>query len=134
MLIAGQCSTANCVVGCGPLRALLALYFRLSFHVMATTQIYTLSLHDALPICEQGINQATNLGPLFHYDRGPRCGERRSEHQSPKDHVCGVIHGVGDIHRYLVDGTIEANSIPEFHVTGRASAINESGSTEVGVI
>ena len=44
------------------------LYFSVQFfdfNDTATTEIYTLSLHDALPICRLGMEPAGGLGLLF---------------------------------------------------------------------
>src|SRR5574340_263875 len=64
------------------------------FNDTATTEIYTLSLHDALPICRAG-------GGPFHPANGHRRHSRRRPHarseehtselQSPKDLVCRLL-------------------------------------------
>src|SRR2546430_11487386 len=50
--------------------SLKILFFFFFFNDTATTEIYTLSLHDALPICFKGamINGLTG-GTVFHDDR-----------------------------------------------------------------
>src|SRR5574340_408675 len=63
------------------------------FNDTATTEIYTLSLHDALPICAlflENLNTVFGLGynevpPLY------RSEEHTSELQSPKDLVCRLL-------------------------------------------
>src|SRR5712664_5002879 len=59
------------------------------FNDTATTEIYTLSLHDALPICD---------GRGVHTGRGPKCipadhrsEEPTSELQSRSDLVCRLL-------------------------------------------
>src|SRR5690349_24602767 len=85
------------------------IYF--SFNDTAATEIYTLSLHDALPIwrtsheqvgsCEDGVGDMVGvlsevgecrIGPilcqLFHF---PRSEEHTSELQSRRDLVCRLL-------------------------------------------
>src|SRR5574340_1709530 len=62
------------------------------FNDTATTEIYTLSLHDALPICppRHGMGGRAVLSqqlPLFLF----RSEEHTSELQSPKDLVCRLL-------------------------------------------
>src|SRR6266581_8827794 len=69
---------------------LVVFYF--FFNDTATTEIYTLSLHDALPICLQHV-VAHGRVPLA---RGERCvGDRSEEHtselQSPVHLVCRLL-------------------------------------------
>src|SRR5688572_32616540 len=43
--------------------------FLLSFHETATTYTYTLSLHDALPICHQALHAERRVGQrVVHHD------------------------------------------------------------------
>src|SRR5256885_12662305 len=88
-------------------RSLIALLF--FFNDTATTEIYTLSLHDALPILlEQGINYAdvlTRRRESYHEpapgragqpeattaDGTPRSEEHTSELQSPCNLVCRLL-------------------------------------------
>src|SRR5256885_11182196 len=62
------------------------------FNDTATTEIYTLSLHDALPIYAGG-RWRQGLGP--HHQRGfgarPRSEEHTSELQSPCNLVCRLL-------------------------------------------
>src|SRR2546421_6306460 len=65
------------------------------FNDTATTEIYTLPLHDALPICHR---RHPALGAdLAAYDRGPaadgglRSEEHTSELQSRSDLVCRLL-------------------------------------------
>src|SRR5258708_31912497 len=62
------------------------------FNDTATTEIYTLSLHDALPICRAARRGAARLpgaaGPACHADRSE---EHTSELQSPDHLVCRLL-------------------------------------------
>src|SRR6266705_6726316 len=63
------------------------------FNDTATTEIYTLSLHDALPICGCRSRRARRRRPRC---RRPRSRRRRSEEhtselQSPYDLVCRLL-------------------------------------------
>src|SRR2546426_9091859 len=74
-------------------------FFFFFFNDTATTEIYTLSLHDALPICDQHdrhaelplepIEQLENLG-LDRHVQG-RSEEHTSELQSPCNLVCRLL-------------------------------------------
>src|SRR2546430_11963582 len=62
------------------------------FNDTATTEIYTLSLHDALPICarscrDRGDRSARDRGPA----RGGRSEEHTSELQSQSNLVCRLL-------------------------------------------
>src|SRR5258708_10181172 len=68
------------------------------FNDTATTEIYTLSLHDALPICIQNHEVARALDQgLLKLDEGvgvaflPRSEEHTSELQSPDHLVCRLL-------------------------------------------
>src|SRR6266566_9927319 len=65
---------------------LFAFFF---FNDTATTEIYTLSLHDALPISAS----APSPSPRGWYGRGrgPRSEEHTSELQSPCNLVCRLL-------------------------------------------
>src|SRR6266581_8851313 len=70
---------------------LLPLFFFFFFNDTATTEIYTLSLHDALPIFRRGY-VAAQRDP--HRHRGQRCArseEHTSELQSPVHLVCRLL-------------------------------------------
>src|SRR5947207_12445093 len=64
------------------------------FTAPATTEIYTLSLHDALPICQvegsvyMGIGEAVMEAQVF---RKTRSEEHTSELQSHSDLVCRLL-------------------------------------------
>src|SRR5258708_23791396 len=64
------------------------------FNDTATTEIYTLSLHDALPILRLQ-PAAASLGERLHNwrqpDRGTRSEEHTSELQSPDHLVCRLL-------------------------------------------
>src|ERR1039457_7739012 len=66
------------------------LFFFFFFNDTATTEIYTLSLHDALPICPRGSGGWWKIpaGPsgIFH-----RSEEHTSELQSPCNLVCRLL-------------------------------------------
>src|SRR5476649_3083488 len=60
------------------------------FNDTATTEIYTLSLHDALPICGICHRQLPAPGPAAAPER-PRSEEHTSELQSHSDLVCRLL-------------------------------------------
>src|SRR6478672_13908440 len=63
-------------------------FFFFFFNDTATTEIYTLSLHDALPIsCSPGHWPVTRPGPAG----GTRSEEHTSELQSRSDLVCRLL-------------------------------------------
>src|SRR5215831_21118707 len=69
--------------------ALLLFFF---FNDTATTEIYTLSLHDALPICGRPRGRARETfrrGAARH--GGPRSEEHTSELQSLRHLVCRLL-------------------------------------------
>src|SRR5438034_8691656 len=74
----------------------LSLLFFFFFNDTATTEIYTLSLHDALPIlfrnrnkpCASGRNR---LAPVYCTTAGLRSEEHTSELQSHSDLVCRLL-------------------------------------------
>src|SRR6201989_3729948 len=74
------------------------------FNDTATTEIYTLSLHDALPICAQGRHQARiqNLGLLLTDDDN-RSEEHTSELQSRRDLVCRLLLEKKNINNFPSD-------------------------------
>src|SRR5439155_26626336 len=68
----------------------LVFFVSFFFNDTATTEIYTLSLHDALPISERGI-----VGQLHReFDRRDQCGCRHVA-ERPRRHLRHVDH-VGD--------------------------------------
>src|SRR5256885_11485714 len=83
------------------LRTSISLFF--FFNDTATTEIYTLSLHDALPISRLSLDDAAGQHvPVRHQDsdehhaRGPeqivdRSEEHTSELQSPCNLVCRLL-------------------------------------------
>src|ERR1039457_7716459 len=68
--------------------ACLRLFF---FNDTATTEIYTLSLHDALPICFRLLLQPRRNIPLCFVLRLWRSEEHTSELQSPCNLVCRLL-------------------------------------------
>src|SRR5437773_8903198 len=61
------------------------------FNDTATTEIYTLSLHDALPISAAGGSGFPGSPPGRGGPRGPRSEEHTSELQSHHDLVCRLL-------------------------------------------
>src|ERR1019366_10613716 len=67
------------------------LYFFFFFNDTATTEIYTLSLHDALPIlCSRNSRKPASSCPP-HRIRNPRSEEHTSELQSLTNLVCRLL-------------------------------------------
>src|SRR2546430_17703402 len=82
-------------------------FFFFFFNDTATTEIYTLSLHDALPILRLNLSprprspghafempiplEADNLGPGMLLDAGMRSEEHTSELQSQSNLVCRLL-------------------------------------------
>src|SRR5258708_1638286 len=76
-------------------RQIMATFCRFFFNDTATTEIYTLSLHDALPISSFRLRAATRPAVgLCHGDgqrRESRSEEHTSELQSPDHLVCRLL-------------------------------------------
>src|SRR5438874_12381133 len=76
---------------------LAAFFFFFFFNDTATTEIYTLSLHDALPIWNHAVdNGRARTGIRLEPRRRARCGPGRSEEhtselQSRRDLVCRLL-------------------------------------------
>src|SRR5256885_8430673 len=74
---------------------LLLIYFFFFFNDTATTEIYTLSLHDALPICLHGLQALRLVLHQVHHGtvqlRPQRSEEHTSELQSPCNLVCRLL-------------------------------------------
>src|SRR5256885_14621155 len=76
-------------------RSLIFIFF--FFNDTATTEIYTLSLHDALPICVDGLLQRIQLdrlvsllgcqGPNFHLYPAGQLGEDRKSTRLNSSHL-----------------------------------------------
>src|SRR5215204_7551937 len=78
------CVCSCCVLGCG-----LLFFFFFFFNDTATTEIYTLSLHDALPIYQAQLRQGLQCpGPRWPPGRSE---EHTSELQSHSDLVCRLL-------------------------------------------
>src|SRR5580704_19568776 len=74
-----------------PLLFFFSVYF-FFFNDTATTEIYTLSLHDALPISLALRARRGDHGKVFSDLRGPRRSEEHtSELQSPVHLVCRLL-------------------------------------------
>src|SRR5437667_7131746 len=70
-------------------QALTMFFF---FNDTATTEIYTLSLHDALPIWRCVVRGSlTSADHRFAFGAGPRSEEHTSELQSHHDLVCRLL-------------------------------------------
>src|SRR5580658_11366884 len=67
---------------------LLLFFF---FNDTATTEIYTLSLHDALPICHGPASWPKRGSPFRRRRRNCRSEEHTSELQSPCNLVCRLL-------------------------------------------
>src|SRR6266403_5654409 len=65
------------------------IFFFFFFNDTATTEIYTLSLHDALPICRHGFALVDNFASDFCWHC--RSEEHTSELQSRRDLVCRLL-------------------------------------------
>src|SRR5438552_13773497 len=85
------------------------LYF--FYNDFAATTIYTLSLHDALPICwyqddpDFGPDAAVTLSRTWTVDTGyvpPRSEEHTSELQSPDHLVCRLLLEKKKIHKKCI--------------------------------
>src|SRR5258708_29780014 len=101
-----------------------ALFFFFFFNDTATTEIYTLSLHDALPI-SQGRENALALACL-RFQKGGACGARRR--------VACQRPGSGDLYRQiarsddpaLVQRTGVAQRISQFADVSRPAVGHEA--------
>src|SRR5256885_11209367 len=81
---------------------ILISFFFFFFNDTATTEIYTLSLHDALPICDHRSRKITFLncrqpgwfdiggGPRHQSHIGP-CSPRSEEHTSELQSPCNLV-------------------------------------------
>src|SRR6266508_6811238 len=69
---------------------LILLFIFFFFNDTATTEIYTLSLHDALPIYRHH-RHGNDLQGLHHHQRGRRSEEHTSELQSRGHLVCRLL-------------------------------------------
>src|SRR5437899_11870199 len=81
---------------CSLSAALLSHHQFFLFHVTATTDIYTLSLHDALPICLHGnpfsaIQQRRSMTSVAYRIAEDRSEEHTSELQSLRHLVCRLL-------------------------------------------
>src|SRR5450432_4378584 len=72
------------------------------FNDTATTEIYTLSLHDALPICAQLVAEWRHVGLVEGQALGrERSEEHTSELQSRSDLVCRLLLEKKKLNRFL---------------------------------
>src|SRR5260370_41778476 len=74
---------------------LLMFIFFFFFNDTATTEIYTLSLHDALPISARAGRRPADAGATLSASLQPRAGARSEEHtselQSHLNLVCRLL-------------------------------------------
>src|SRR6266581_8956592 len=70
---------------------LILISFCFFFNDTATTEIYTLSLHDALPISVSGHPACRERRHVSAAHRTPRSEEHTSELQSPVHLVCRLL-------------------------------------------
>src|SRR6266511_6156857 len=71
-----------------PPTSLLFVFF---FNDTATTEIYTLSLHDALPICLRAFHAGRAHRMAYAPERADRSEEHTSELQSRENLVCRLL-------------------------------------------
>src|SRR6202011_2850885 len=91
------------------------LYLFFFFNDTATTEIYTLSLHDALPISGERV-LVTTPGATQPADReahGARSEEHTSELQSPMYLVCRLLLEKKNSHRWRRRGLRQSASSPD---------------------
>src|SRR2546430_11927133 len=102
------------------------------FNDTATTEIYTLSLHDALPIYDAPHRRETDAGAL-EFGRGvqalehPRSEEHTSELQSQSNLVCRLLLEKKKTHEPLTVPQPRLHTSPRPRITGpRAIAVDGS--------
>src|SRR5574340_1741291 len=81
----------SCLMVFGVKMSMVSCFF---FNDTATTEIYTLSLHDSLPIYRRvrcGVHAAADAHVDTSGGDGVRSEEHTSELQSPKDLVCRLL-------------------------------------------
>src|SRR5436853_951285 len=76
-------------IACPPTASLSFFYF--FFNDTATTEIYTLSLHDALPISRRAIRRRSRAHDGHRGPRQQRSEEHTSELQSLRHLVCRLL-------------------------------------------
>src|SRR5256885_7795746 len=88
-------STSHSMFKCFYVSRRVTMYFFFFFNDTATTEIYTLSLHDALPIsvrcerlCRETVDQHAAAGDSSEANRSE---EHTSELQSPCNLVCRLL-------------------------------------------
>src|SRR5947209_13341865 len=101
----------------------LRFYFFFFFNDPATTEIYTLSLHDALPICRA--QRGARLRALLHHHRRrlvrcDRSEEHTSELQSRQYLVCRLLL---EKKKQTKSGYDNQCSTPRVHHTGVYAAL-----------
>src|SRR6266705_6610420 len=90
------------------------------FNDTATTELYTLSLHDALPICSPISRCSIPCGRCWCRSRAPtsRSEEHTSELQSPYDLVCRLLLEKNKIHmaKHAVEGQLLTPPLGAYHL------------------
>src|SRR5437899_12918584 len=81
------------------------------FNDTATTQIYSLSLHDALPICIQGDVLATDNNTVGMGDAGIKSAIQGSNVPNPDEDVPSFVSGaMAKAGKGLLEGTLQAGT------------------------
>src|SRR5574337_2087874 len=83
------------------MRRVVRVCFFFFFNDTATTEIYTLSLHDALPICSNRSPVSARRSRPWCRRRDTRSEEHTSELQSPLNLVCRLLLEKKKNHRDL---------------------------------
>src|SRR5215510_8783638 len=120
--------------------SLLFLFF-FFFNDTATTEIYTLSLHDALPICTSGRFPAVTTCPPAGLSRWRRSEEHTSELQSRGHLVCRLLlekkkepllrGGTSvDVYRAVVDNRDQLSFLPRA-LPEASFFFNDTATTEI---
>src|SRR5436190_12122215 len=88
-MVDGVCLYIACVLAsCADVSLLMILFF---FNDPPTTEIYTLSLHDALPIFPASCPSRSRSSRWCWPSAAPRSEEHTSELQSHSDLVCRLL-------------------------------------------
>src|SRR5258708_39272262 len=73
-----------CVTSLSVIMVRILVFFVFFFNDTATTEIYTLSLHDALPICVACGHVAGDLGALLEVSSNDQVGRRYLDRKSTR--------------------------------------------------
>src|ERR1039457_5941785 len=104
------------------------LFFVFFFNYTATTEIYTLSLHDALPICWglEGLLVQACCSPRMNATSTDRSEEHTSELQSPCNLVCRLL-----LEKINASGELAVLPIRGHHVVAEQALIDYQRFNEV---